>query len=488
MALKAVHNRRALKHGSNAMILTVTVVAIAVVLFGIVERSHLRWDLTSGSQLSLSDQTRSVVGALQEPVTVRAFFGPALDYDTVFIRRKVDDVLKEYTYLSKQIDYQMVDPLKEPEVAMQFGVKQDGTIVFQKGPNRKDVNRSALFDYARGTGQQPPLFVGEQAFTNALLEVSEGKRRTIYLLSGHGEKGPNESKPNGLAILKSSLEGENFEVKELKLAAAEAIPDDCTVLVIAGPTHPVSEREDQLIAEYFKDGGTGVIMVDPVVSPGLEKTAGFLGIQWRGDLILDPARSAFPFAQLPIPEYRSHPIVDPLKSAGLDAVLQEARSLSAGSPAAGFEIKELLATSAEAWGETTLVKNAKFQFDVDKDTKGPLILAYAIGLPKNPDGSVKEGQVGRGKRGEMKAVIFGDSDFAANGLLRNPGNLDLFMNSVEWLTGSAAAISIRPKTPEFHNMSLTPGQARFVRLFTMGGFPLSVLLVGGVIWWRRRKL
>ena len=296
----------------------------------------------------------------------------------------------------------------------------------------------------------------------------------------------HETLPNGLAMLKGSLEGENFEVKELQLAAAAAIPDDCSALVLAGPGRTMSPREDQLIADYLKEGGSGIIMVDPMAVSGLEKTSEFLGISSRHDLVLDPSRSAFPFVQLPIPEYRTHPIVDPLRAAKLDSVLQEATSLVKGTPAAGLEVHELLATSPESWGETRLSKDAKFEFDAAEDTKGPLILGYAV-LFSDKQGEGND-RPGRGRRGAVKAVLFGDSDFVTNGLVRNPGNLDLFMNSINWIIGSQSAISIRAKTPEFRNLSLTPGQARFVRIFVMAVFPLLVLMAGVTIGWKRRKL
>ena len=41
--------------------------------------------------------------------------------------------------------------------------------------------------------------------------------------------------------------------------------------------------------------------------------------------------------------------------------------------------------------------------------------------------------------------MIGDSDFAANGTLGVPGNRDLFMNTIGWLSQQDNLISIRPK-------------------------------------------
>ena len=49
---------------------------------------------------------------------------------------------------------------------------------------------------------------------------------------------------------------------------------------------------------------------------------------------------------------------------------------------------------------------------------------------------------------ETRIVVFGDSDFVANGYLGIPGNKDLFLNTVNWLAQQENLISIRPRDPE----------------------------------------
>jgi len=46
--------------------------------------------------------------------------------------------------------------------------------------------------------------------------------------------------------------------------------------------------------------------------------------------------------------------------------------------------------------------------------------------------------------------------------------------------------SIRPVEPEQRQIVLTPPQARAVIFSNILFVPLAVLIVGGIVWWRRR--
>ena len=56
-------------------------------------------------------------------------------------------------------------------------------------------------------------------------------------------------------------------------------------------------------------------------------------------------------------------------------------------------------------------------------------------------------EAGRTAKPETRIVVFGDSDFVANGYLGIPGNRDLFLNTVNWLAQQENLISIRPRDP-----------------------------------------
>jgi ABC-type uncharacterized transport system involved in gliding motility auxiliary subunit len=83
-------------------------------------------------------------------------------------------------------------------------------------------------------------------------------------------------------------------------------------------------------------------------------------------------------------------------------------------------------------------------------------------------------------------VAVGDSDFASNGLLPYPGNLDFFLNSIAWLAQESDLISIRPKDSEDQRMFLTGPQRQSVFALALIGLPGAFVVLGIAAWWRRR--
>jgi ABC-type uncharacterized transport system involved in gliding motility auxiliary subunit len=89
-------------------------------------------------------------------------------------------------------------------------------------------------------------------------------------------------------------------------------------------------------------------------------------------------------------------------------------------------------------------------------------------------------------RPEARVVVFGDSDFAGNGVASFAGNRDLFMNTIGWLSQQENLISIRPKEAEDRRLTMTASQQNIIVLSTLFGIPAIVLITGVWSWWRRR--
>ena len=85
-----------------------------------------------------------------------------------------------------------------------------------------------------------------------------------------------------------------------------------------------------------------------------------------------------------------------------------------------------------------------------------------------------------------RMVVFGDSDFVSNGSMVG-GNEDLFMSALNWLLEREELIAIAPKPIEEVKLSLSRGDLRKLFWINVTGIPAVAMVLGLMVWARRRK-
>jgi ABC-type uncharacterized transport system involved in gliding motility auxiliary subunit len=135
----------------------------------------------------------------------------------------------------------------------------------------------------------------------------------------------------------------------------------------------------------------------------------------------------------------------------------------------------LVLTGDRSWGETDLValqERNELNFDAEADKKGPLVLAAAA----------------TDSTSSSRVVVFGDSDFAANGYFFQIGNGDMLVNSLDWTSGQENLISLTPKTSTQRFVSPPSAQTTgLIFLLTIILMPGGVVGLGLLTWWGRRQ-
>ncbi len=86
----------------------------------------------------------------------------------------------------------------------------------------------------------------------------------------------------------------------------------------------------------------------------------------------------------------------------------------------------------------------------------------------------------------MRLAVIADSDFAANPHFANGNNRDLFLTTANWLAEGVDVISVDRKVLPVRRLILSPEEARFLFVSSIGLLPLALLVLAGVLWWRRR--
>src|SRR5438876_4096125 len=231
--------RRQARFGTLALVSALVVLAILTAVNYISLYQNKRWDLTANKQFSLSDQSRNVLEKLDSPLQVTVFA-----QEPEFPRYQ--DRMKEYEYASKKIATEYVDPDKKPAVAKQNQIQQYGTIMLSYKGRTERVTSDA-----------------EQDVTNAIIKVVSGQQRKVYFSQGHGEKDSGNTEREGYSTVAQALGRENYTVDKLVLAQQGAVPDDASVVIVAGPKNDFFPPEIEALKTYLDKGGKLLLALDP---------------------------------------------------------------------------------------------------------------------------------------------------------------------------------------------------------------------------------
>ena len=455
--------------GANVALMTITAIAIWAMVNYLNSRHYYRFDWTKSRKYSISPKTKEVLGQLEDTLYITTFYLPG------DLFRDVKDLLEEYSYASKKLKIEYVDPERDIARARALANKLnipslDNVVVFEYKDRRKDVPRQDVleYDYKANPYQPEEKFNGEEAFTSAILSVIQEKQDIVYFVSGHGERELDAYEANGISTIDKKLKRENFKVEKLELLKVEKVPEDCNLLLIVGPEKEFSPREIGLLRDYVHGGGRLFVLLEPMSSSGLEGLLKEWGVEVGNDVVLDPA-SSLPLVgaqNILLGDYPYHKITEKMQN--LTTFFALARSVS---PATSTEVRvsSLARTSQEGWAETNLEsKEAKFDEGVDK--KGP----------------VSVGAAAEGEGRNFKLVVLGDSDFITNNLIEYPGNLDLFLNCANWLLEKEKLISIGPRSPDIRKVTMKGAELSIIFWSTVVGLPFLGLVIGGIVWVGRR--
>jgi ABC-type uncharacterized transport system involved in gliding motility auxiliary subunit len=276
------------------------------------------------------------------------------------------------------------------------------------------------------------------------------------------------------------------------------VPDDASVVVVAGPKTDFFAPEMEALKKYLDKQGKLLLELDPpdkLDSPPLTNLIALAhdwGIQAGNNVVVDVSgmgRMIGTDASVPVvaPPYPSHAIAQRLSLLTAFPLAREASPVSGGVN--GHVAQTFIETGPRSWAETdlkSLMTTGAVSLDEAKgDKKGPVPLGSAVSAAAAPAAPPKPGET-EAPKPETRLAVIGDSDFAANGTLGMPGNRDLFMNTIGWLSQQDNLISIRPKEADDRRITLTATQESNI-------FWLSLLIIPGCIfgagiasWWRRR--
>lgn len=460
-------NRTAFRGGTYALSITAVVMAILVVLNVLVSAlpsSLTKLDISATKLYSITSNTKVVVNALEEDVTIYWIVQSGEEDDVI------ENLLSKYESLSDHIKVVKKNPDVYPTFAEQYTNEtvQNNSLVVECGDRSRFIGyddiyiqEADIYSYTYSTS-----FDGEGAITSAIDYVVTDDLPQLYVLEGHGEQ---ELPQN----FKEQIEKENIETNTLSLLTVDEVPEDADAILIYEPSSDLSEEEVDMLYEYAEDGGKLMVIAGPTEDGILENLYGLLenydveaceGIVVEGNL---DSYTMQPYVLLP--EMSSHEITDSLIEENYYPNMPISQGMIINDESGA--VTPLLTTSSESFSKATgydLTTYEKEEGDVD----GPFAVALSIDCSN-------EGQIVW-----FSSAAFLDDMYNA---LSSGSNSDLAMNALSSLIGESEAMAIRSKSLNYNYLSITDSTASLLKTLMIGVFPLTYLGVGVFVILKRRR-
>jgi ABC-type uncharacterized transport system involved in gliding motility auxiliary subunit len=487
------HRGRRIVTGLNvgaSMVLAGLVLVLVNYLFSMY---FLHADLSSARYYSLSDKTKKLIGSLKDKMRIVAFFQQSND-----LADDVRNLLKVYELEADRMGQprlriEVIDPDRDlaraRDLKQKFELDEPNVVVFESGGRKKYVSAKDIMDYQtsispEGRPESKKIaFKGEQVFSSAIQSVTQASRPVVYFLTGHGERDISDyNRHSGYSAIARTLRRDNIEIKSFNLSERHSVPDDCSVVVIAGPSKKFSGDEAGFLSKYLERHGRLFVLLDPEVTTGLEPLLSQWGVKVGSGVVLGITITG---RELVVRRYGDHPITRGLKNITTLFYMprpvepESAEVANAETPADRPRATVLASNTKEGWLETNM-KESPPRFDPKTDRQGPVAIAVAV--EKGPVTGIEV------ELKPARVVVTGDSLFVSNGALSSGvgGNEDFFMSAMNWLLEREALMAISPKIPGELRVEMDRDRLRILFLLVAVVMPGGFALIGLMVWLRRR--
>ncbi len=232
-------------------------------------------DLTEAKLFTLSEGTKNILGAMEEPVTLRLFYSSTLAKEKAPVleryAQRVTELLDEYaSYAEGKLTIIQVDPQpfsEEEDMAVEFGMKgvpvtSAGELVYFGVAASNSIDDQEVIPFI----ELPREDFLEYDFTKLIYGLANPQKHKVGLLTSLPIEGgaPNPMDPRGQAaqpwFFLSQVETA-FEVETIERGATD-LPADINLLLLI---HPKKLDPQMLFAidQFVLGGGKVVAFMDP---------------------------------------------------------------------------------------------------------------------------------------------------------------------------------------------------------------------------------
>jgi ABC-type uncharacterized transport system involved in gliding motility auxiliary subunit len=415
-------------------------------------------DWTANGRTSLSAESRAVLAQLNGPVEIVSYANPQGD-----LRQTIAGFLQRYQAVKPDLTLRFVDPQLDPAKMRELGITVDGALILHYKDREQRLDE-----------------LSERSLTNALERLLRGGDRIVAFVTGDGERRADGLANADLGTFINQLEARGMRAVPLNFAQVTAVPEHTDLVVLASPSLALAPGAVQALTGYVQNGGNLLWLTEPANDDlGLKPLADALGVHVLPGVLVDGSGTALGLHDprvIALGDYQPQAIT---QGFALTTLFPQVSAL-AQVPASGWTAKPFLRSGVQSWTEFQPIDNSKpsdIRFDAGTgELKGPLDFGYALSrLSPSPDKS------------EQRAVVIGDGDFLSNTFLGNGGNRALGERVFDWLLGDDKLVDLPPRGAPDRLLQISQGELNALSVGFLIALPLLLLVIGGLIVWRRRR-
>lgn len=473
MDIRKAFKTKRFKYGAFSTLATIVLFSILFSINIAVGKLNIKKDLTQEKIYSITDQSKNLLKNLKTDTNIIAFF------ETGKEDPGIKAVLEQYKSASKKITLEYKDPIKYPTIVEKYSngnVKPStGSVVVESGNKYKVITTDEFFNQTvdSTTGEsEVSTFAAEQQITNAILYVNSVKEQVLYTLTGH-EEGSLSSE------VSKQLQTENYTIKDINLLqGSSSLTKEC-ILVVVSPKKDLSKDEAQKIKTFLNNGGRAAFFMDITKEslPNFQEILQSYGVKLQNSVVVEGnSQNATNTPVYLLPNLENQEIVNELKVNKLYVLMPLSQGIEElKTKKSTTTIEPFLTTSSNSWGKVNL--NATTFSKEKGDLQGPFNIAVAI-TDEN-----------KAAAATTKLIVIGNAYFMNSDAISatNGNNLDIAVNSLNWLQDKKDSISIRPKDLSAPSLILNDLQKIVLSGVVVILIPSVVIIIGITVWLRRRN-
>src|SRR2546421_3668280 len=489
-AARKIHRVRI---GFNVLAQIMLVLFLAAMVNAIAFKHYARWDFSRDQKYALSDKTKLFLDTLKGKMRIIVFFPPSTPIAT-----DVQNLLTEYQYAGKgKIDIEHLDPERNLSRAKELFdkykvVTDEPLLVVDYEGRNKTVKASEMADIdqsgmALGEGPRVTAFKGEQAITGAMIDLVEGKKKTLGYVTGHKEP-PLSAPTSPITVLKTFIENENIKFQELNLLDQPVIPADVNAVMIIGPQYDFSDREMNVLRDFWDKQGRILVLIDPAANtPRLRAFLDELGVKVNDDRLMVFLRTGIQELALTRDVQAQF-----LGDSPVTKRLADVRAIFVGGTASltldpnrgravNIRLEPLIQAEKGYFAETDYNSDNQVKLQADAQKAADVSLTIGASAAKGGSGDA------RVQVNSSRLVAVSNAAFVQdNAIMQDQAALDFVSGAVNWLLSREQMIGIAPKIPKPLTFNLDPEGLRRLRWIVLILMPLIPAAIGTVVWWQRR--